>query len=83
MIRLIVATVSIALLAGAAFATPRGPCPKVLGRSFPSLQDGAQRPFCQYGGEVVAVVNTASLCGHTRQYSKLVIAEIERSVSNE
>ena len=83
MIRQIIVAVPTALHAGAAFAAPPGANPKVLGHSFPSLHEGAQQSLCQYGGKAVMLVDTASLCGYTRQYGKLVIIEIEGSLANE
>jgi len=46
-------------------------CPKLLDRSVPRLQDGAQQSLCQYQGKVIMVVNTASFCGFTKQYEAL------------
>lgn len=71
MVRLILFAVSIALLAGAASAAPQAACPKILEHAFPSLQDDTQQSLCQFSGKVVMVVNTASLCGFTRQYEAL------------
>lgn len=71
MLRTVLAAGSIALFAGAASAASHGACPKVLDRTFPSLQDGAQQSLCQFTGKVVMVVNTASFCGYTRQYEAL------------
>jgi len=45
-----------------------GDCPAVLQHSFNSLQTGQPQHLCQYKGEVVLVVNTASYCGYTDQW---------------
>ncbi len=46
-------------------------CPALLDFTLPRLQDDAPQRLCQYGGQVVLVVNTASYCGYTRQYEGL------------
>ena len=52
--------------------TPRpAACPPLLAHSFPRLQDEAPQDLCQYAGQVLLVVNTASYCGFTRQYEGL------------
>ena len=48
-----------------------GSCPRLWQRSFPRLQDEQPQPLCQYAGQVVLVVNTASYCGFTPQYKGL------------
>lgn len=59
----------------AALALPRmaigAPCPALLDRSIPRLQDEKPQNLCQYAGRVVVVVNTASFCGYTPQYKGL------------
>ncbi len=58
-------------------AAPAGPapsataCPAVLNHSMPRLQDEAPQDLCQYKGQVLLVVNTASYCGFTGQYEGL------------
>jgi glutathione peroxidase len=47
------------------------PCPALLDRSMPRLQDEKPQNLCQYAGRVVVVVNTASFCGYTPQYKGL------------
>lgn len=46
-------------------------CPALLDHSFPRLQDDVAQNLCQYRGQVVLVVNTASYCGFTQQYEGL------------
>ncbi len=46
-------------------------CPSLLNKTFPRLQDDAPQSLCQYAGNVVLVVNTASYCGFTKQYEGL------------
>ncbi|HMN91966.1 MAG TPA: glutathione peroxidase [Hydrogenophaga sp.] len=52
-------------------ATAAVPCPPLLDHRFERLQDEAMQDLCQYRGQVVLVVNTASLCGFTGQYAGL------------
>jgi len=53
--------------AGTAPAT----CPKLLQHTMLRLQDEKPQVLCQYAGQVVLVVNTASFCGFTPQYKGL------------
>lgn len=46
-------------------------CPGLLQATYPRLQDEAPQSLCQYAGQVILVVNTASYCGFTRQYDGL------------
>jgi glutathione peroxidase len=46
-------------------------CPAVLQHIHPRLQDEKPQNLCQYAGQVVVVVNTASYCGFTPQYKGL------------
>ncbi|UFS57294.1 glutathione peroxidase [Comamonadaceae bacterium M7527] len=46
-------------------------CPTLLQHQFERLQDGAPQSLCQYKGNVLLVVNTASYCGFTNQYKGL------------
>jgi glutathione peroxidase len=55
------------LCAPAAAAT----CGTLLNRTLPRLQDEKPQDLCQYAGQVVLVVNTASFCGYTPQYKAL------------
>jgi glutathione peroxidase len=60
------------LATGAVAAEPAGgaPCPPLLDRKVPNLQDEAVS-LCQFRGKVLLVVNTASECGYTPQYEGL------------
>ena len=67
---------SLALLSGPSLAqassTNAPPsCPKVLQHTVLRLQDEKPQNLCQYAGQVVLVVNTASYCGFTPQYAGL------------
>ncbi len=46
-------------------------CPALLQHTLPRLQDEKPQVLCQYAGQVVVVVNTASYCGFTSQYKGL------------
>ena len=46
-------------------------CPPVLQHTVERLQDEKPQNLCQYAGQVVVVVNTASYCGFTPQYKSL------------
>ncbi len=46
-------------------------CAPLLNKTFPRLQDDAPQNLCQYQGQVLLVVNTASYCGFTQQYEGL------------
>jgi glutathione peroxidase len=48
-----------------------GTCPSVLQHTVLRLQDEKPQNLCQYAGQVVVVVNTASFCGFTPQYKGL------------
>jgi len=54
----------------AASPTPAA-CPKILQHTVARLQDEKPQALCQYAGQVVVVVNTASFCGFTPQYKGL------------
>lgn len=70
---------TLVLLAGLAALAPAahaaGPaaasCPPLLQHTFPRLQDEKPQSLCQYTGQVLLVVNTASYCGFTPQYEGL------------
>ena len=57
--------------ATAAPAAAPANCPALLNKTFPRLQDEKPQSLCQYSGQVVLVVNTASYCGFTGQYQGL------------
>ncbi|NQW80358.1 MAG: glutathione peroxidase [Polaromonas sp.] len=73
----LVLTVSWLFLAGTAqaqspAAAPAAQaCPALLQQSFLRLQDEKPQELCQYSGKVLLVVNTASFCGFTTQYTGL------------
>jgi glutathione peroxidase len=46
-------------------------CSPLLNRQVARLQDEKPQDLCQYAGQVVLVVNTASFCGFTSQYKAL------------
>ena len=50
---------------------PSATCPKLLQHTMLRLQDEKPQALCQYAGQVVLVVNTASFCGFTPQYKGL------------
>ncbi len=65
-------TAALAAAVGAAAAPAQAAsCPALLDRQMPRLQDERPQNLCQYGGQVVVVVNTASFCGFTPQYKSL------------
>jgi glutathione peroxidase len=60
-----------AALFAAAGSARAADCPALLNRQVPRLQDEKPQNLCQYAGQVVVVVNTASFCGFTPQYKAL------------
>ena len=65
-----------AAAAGAAKAAPGATaagtaCPRLWQHTVDRLQDEKPQALCQYAGQVVLVVNTASRCGFTGQYEGL------------
>jgi glutathione peroxidase len=46
-------------------------CAPLLDHTVARLQDGAPQSLCQYSGKVLLIVNTASFCGYTPQYTGL------------
>jgi glutathione peroxidase len=46
-------------------------CPSILQQNVARLQDEKELSLCQFSGQVVLVVNTASYCGFTPQYKAL------------
>jgi len=55
----------------AAQLTPAAACPRILQHTVLRLQDEKPQALCQYAGQVLVVVNTASYCGFTSQYKGL------------
>ena len=55
------------LVSGSAFA---GSCPALLNHKFKTVT-GSEIDLCQYADRAILVVNTASRCGYTPQFSKL------------
>ena len=51
--------------------SPNATCPRLLRHTHDRLQDEKPQSLCQYAGQVVVVVNTASFCGFTPQYNGL------------
>jgi len=56
---------------GAAQTVPAAACPRILQHTVLRLQDEKPQALCQYAGQVLVVVNTASYCGFTSQYKGL------------
>jgi glutathione peroxidase len=65
--RAAVFAIGLCAVAGVQAAT----CSPLLNRQMPRLQDEKPQDLCQYAGQVVVVVNTASFCGFTPQYKAL------------
>ncbi|MDX9843130.1 MAG: glutathione peroxidase [Aquabacterium sp.] len=62
----------VAQAAPAGIAAPASStCPALLNKTFPRLQDEKPQSLCQYSGQVILVVNTASYCSFTSQYKGL------------
>jgi glutathione peroxidase len=59
------------LLWNSAQAMPAQQCPALLNHEFPRLQDEKKISLCDFKGQVLLVVNTASFCGFTGQYEEL------------
>jgi len=59
------------VLWNSAQAKPDEQCPAVLNHEFPRLQDEKTISLCDFKGQVLLVVNTASFCGFTNQYEEL------------
>lgn len=57
--------------APAVATSPPASCPAILNHTMARLQDEKPQNLCQYAGQVVLVVNTASFCGFTPQYKGL------------
>jgi glutathione peroxidase len=63
-------TLLVLFLGPQAWAKPAA-CPALLDHTFPRLQDDTPQHLCQYQGNVILIVNTASFCGFTQQYEGL------------
>ena len=50
--------------------TAKSPCPPILDHQFANLMDEPVS-LCQFRGNVLLIVNTASECGYTPQYEGL------------
>ncbi|MBZ2188723.1 glutathione peroxidase [Alcanivorax sp. JB21] len=59
------------LLAGPERAATAGECPAVLQHQFQQLDSDQRIDLCEFAGRPVLVVNTASFCGYTGQFSGL------------
>ena len=68
-VRNLIAAIITAATCQWAIAAPA--CPPLLNRQLPRLQDEKPQDLCQYAGQVLLVVNTASFCGFTPQYTAL------------
>lgn len=62
---------ALVLLALGPQAWAKASCPTLLNHTFARLQDDVPQSLCQYQGNVILVVNTASYCGFTSQYEGL------------
>ncbi len=69
--RLLAATALLAAGGPTLAQAPAATCPKVLSFKAAKLQDESVQDLCQYAGQVLLVVNTASYCGFTPQYEAL------------
>lgn len=65
------AGVALAISCAAWSASGAESCPALLSHTFSRLQDESPQNLCQYRGQVVLVVNSASYCGFTKQYDGL------------
>ena len=65
--RLLPLLIAAMLASGFAFA---GACPALLDHKFKTVQ-GKEIDLCQYADRAILVVNTASRCGFTPQFTKL------------
>ncbi|HET6786730.1 MAG TPA: glutathione peroxidase, partial [Aquabacterium sp.] len=70
-IRRIVSISCLGLAAWAGSAQAAGACPPLLDKTFARLQDEKPQSLCQYAGQVILVVNTASKCGFAGQFEGL------------
>jgi glutathione peroxidase len=66
---LLIATI-LAFVAPARASSATSPCPSLLDQKFANLMDEPVS-LCQFAGQVLLIVNTASECGYTPQYEGL------------
>ncbi|MEY4419921.1 MAG: hypothetical protein RLZZ498_517 [Pseudomonadota bacterium] len=71
MFRIVFLIVGLLTLMAPAHSATELTCPRVLQHNILRLQDEKPQALCQYAGQVVVVVNTASFCGFTSQYKGL------------
>jgi len=65
------AVAALVITCGLALPATAQTCPALLNHTFAKLQDDSPQNLCQYSGQVILVVNTASYCGFTPQYEGL------------
>lgn len=65
------AVTALVITYGLALPATAQTCPALLNHTFAKLQDDSPQNLCQYSGQVILVVNTASYCGFTPQYEGL------------
>jgi glutathione peroxidase len=76
MYRFVFTVIGLFVALSPAHSAPESPttsanCPRVLQHTVARLQDEKPQNLCQYAGQVVVVINTASFCGFTSQYKGL------------
>ncbi len=71
MFRIVFFIAGLLTLMAPAHSATESACPRVLQHTALRLQDEKPQALCQYAGQVVVVVNTASFCGFTPQYKGL------------
>jgi glutathione peroxidase len=70
-VQTLAAAAAVLLMSAVTLPAAAQTCPTLLNHTFPRLQDDSPQSLCQYSGNVVLVVNTASYCGFTPQYEGL------------
>jgi len=71
MVRSVISVLLLASVVPSAAAQTPAACPALLQHTINRLQDDKPQPLCQFSGKVLMVVNTASQCGYTPQYTGL------------
>jgi glutathione peroxidase len=66
--RQLLGAAALLLAGGPVLAQAPASCPGLLNHKAARLQDEVVQDLCQYAGQVLLVVNTASYCGFTPQY---------------